>query len=354
MTLGQDVSLAAGKADAHRLAVARRVAAIGVTAGLLGVTFTADGLTGPASLSVRQVLRAIAAPAFGTGDATTVIVWTLRLPIAIMAVVVGAALGTAGVAVQTILDNPIADPYTLGLSAAAGFGAAVTILFGSRLPVDPTLGVTAAAFVCSLGAALAILAIARRQASIETMVLTGIALLFLFHALLSLVQYLASPEALQAIVFWIFGNLTRATWPKVGVVAAALFVILPMLGRDAWALTALRLGEERAHSLGVHVGALRIRTFAAVALLTAVAVSFVGTIGFVGLVAPHVGRMLVGEDHRYLLPMSALCGALFLSAASVVSKTAVTGAVFPIGIVTSLVGVPFFFFLVLRTQRGYW
>lgn len=340
--------------DAHRLAVTRRVAAIGAAAALLGVAFTADVLTGPALLSVRQVLRTIVAPAFGTEDATTVIVWTLRLPIATMAIVVGAALGTAGVAVQTILDNPIADPYTLGLSAAAGFGAGATILFGSRLPVDTTLVVTVAAFVCSLGAGLAILGIARRQASIETMVLTGIALLFLFHALLSLVQYLASPEALQAIVFWIFGNLTRATWPKVGIVAAVLCVILPALGRDAWALTALRLGEERTRSLGVDVGALRVRTFAAVALLTAVAVSFVGTIGFVGLVAPHVGRMLVGEDHRYLFPMAALCGALFLSTASVVSKTVVTGAVFPIGIVTSLVGVPFFFFLVLRTQRGYW
>ena len=174
------------------------------------------------------------------------------------------------------------------------------------------------------------------------------------QALLSLLQYRASPEALQTIVFWLFGSLARATWPKVGVVALALAVILPVLARDAWPLTALRLGEERARSLGVNVSAVRLRVFASVALLTAVAVSFVGTIGFVGLVAPHVARMLVGEDQRYLLPMSAICGALFLSSASVVSKFVAPGALFPIGIVTSLIGVPCFFALLLRSRRGYW
>jgi iron complex transport system permease protein len=343
-----------GSLDAYRTAAARRTAAILTAIGLLGVTLAADSLIGPALLSVRQVISAIIAPAFGGGDATTVIVWTLRLPMACMAIMVGAALGAAGAEVQTILDNPIADPYTLGLSASAGFGAAATILFGRSIPLDPVYAATLAAFCCSLAAGLTILAVARRQPTIETMILTGIALLFLFQALLSLLQYLASPEALQAIVFWLFGSLARASWPKVGVVAAVLAVILPFLARDAWRLTALRLGEERAKSLGVNVAGLRVRIFATIALLTAVAVSFVGTIGFVGLVAPHVARMLVGEDQRYLLPMSAICGALFLSAASVASKSINPGGVFPIGIVTSLIGVPFFFSLVLKTRRGYW
>jgi len=347
--------VAAGPLDAYRASAARRTAIIVAALALVVVTFTADMVTGPAMLTIRQVASAIFAPVAGASDATThVIIWTLRLPMATMALLVGAALGSAGAEVQTILDNPIADPYTLGLSASAGFGAATAILFGQLLPMDPAYSATGAAFCCSLLAALVILAVSRRQPSIETMVLTGIALLFLAQALLSLLEYLASPEALQTIVFWLFGSLTRATWAKAGMVTVALAVILPALARDAWRLTALRLGEERARSLGVNVAALRIRVFTAIALLTAVAVSFVGTIGFVGLVAPHVARMLVGEDQRYFLPMSAICGALFLSAASVLSKLVLPGALFPIGIVTSLIGVPCFFALILRTRRGYW
>jgi len=348
-------SATAGPLNAYRATAARRSVLILAALGLVVITFTADTVTGPAMLTIRQVISAIIAPIAGARDTTThVIVWTLRLPMATMALLVGGALGAAGAEVQTILDNPIADPYTLGLSASAGFGAATAILFGQALPIDPAYAATVAAFSCSLIAAFVILGISRRHPSIETMVLTGIALLFLAQALLSLLQYLASPEALQTIVFWLFGSLARANWLKVGVVTAVLAMILPLLARDAWRLTALRLGEERARSLGVNVSALRIRIFAAVALLTAVAVSFVGTIGFVGLVAPHVARMLVGEDQRYLLPMSVICGALFLSAASVVSKLAVPGALFPIGIVTSLIGVPCFFTLILRTRRGYW
>ncbi len=318
------------------------------------VTFTIDVLTGPAELTIRQVVfRDRLAGGQRSRRRTSscgrcAYRWrSWRSSSAI-------ALGAAGAEVQTILDNPIADPYTLGLSASAGFGAAATILFGAALPIDPAYSTTVAAFGCSLVAASVIMAVARRQATVETMVLTGIALLFLSQALLSLLEYLASPEALQTIVFWLFGSLARADWSKVAVVTAVLAVLLPILSRDAWRLTALRLGEERARSLGVNVSALRLRVFTMVALMTAVAVSFVGTIGFVGLVAPHVARMLVGEDQRYLLPMSAICGALFLSAASVVAKMVVPGALFPIGIVTSLIGVPFFFALILRTRRGYW
>jgi iron complex transport system permease protein len=186
-----------------------------------------------------------------------------------------------------------------------------------------------------------------RGATPELLVLAGIACLFLFQSLLSLLQFLASPEALQQIVFWLFGSLMRASLGKAAIVAAVLAAILPLLLRDAWRLTALRLGDERAAALGVRVGPLRLRCFVAVSLLTGVAVAFVGTIGFVGLVAPHIARMLVGEDQRHLLPASAAFGALLLSAASVASKVILPGTVFPIGIVTALVGVPFFAWLVL-------
>jgi iron complex transport system permease protein len=156
------------------------------------------------------------------------------------------------------------------------------------------------------------------------------------------------------MVFWLFGSLMKATFVKVAVVAVTAVLLTILLMRDAWRLTALRLGEERARGLGVDVSALRLRCFLAVSALTALAVSFVGTIGFVGLVAPHVARIMVGEDQRFLLPLSGLCGALLLSTASVASKTLSPGAVFPIGIVTALFGVPFFLAMVLRSRRAYW
>lgn len=150
------------------------------------------------------------------------------------------------------------------------------------------------------------------------------------------------------IVFWLFGSLLRATMTKVAVVTGVLALVLPLLLRDAWCFTALQLGDDRARGLGVNVDALRLRAFAAVSLLTGAAVAFVGTIGFIGLVAPHIARGLVGEDQRHFLPASTLLGALLLSAASVASKLILPGTVFPIGIVTALIGVPFFAWLVLR------
>jgi ABC-type Fe3+-siderophore transport system permease subunit len=164
-------------------------------------------------------------------------------------------------------------------------------------------------------------------------VLAGIACLFLFQALLSLLQFLASPEALQPIVFWLFGSLLRASIGKASIVALVLVAVLPALLADGWRLTALQLGDERAAALGVGVGALRLRAFVAVSLLTRAAAAFVGTIGFIGLVAPRIARMLVGEDQRHMMPCSAVFGALSLSLASVASKLILPGTVFPIGIV---------------------
>jgi iron complex transport system permease protein len=283
------------------------------------------------------------------------IVWTIRLPIAGMAIVVGAALGLTGAIMQTILNNPLASSYTLGVSAGAGFGAALVIVLGVALPVPEQWAVPASAFLFAGIACAGVWFVGSiRGATPEMLVLGGIALLFLFQALLSLLQFVASPEALQQIVFWLFGSLQKATWPKLWIVAAVLAACAPFLVADVWKLTALKLGDERARGLGVDVRRLRLRAFALVSALTGVAVAFVGTIGFVGLVAPHVARIFVGEDQRGLLPASALFGALLLSLASVASKTIMPGAIFPIGIVTALIGVPFFVWLVIRSRRAFW
>ncbi|WP_342451508.1 FecCD family ABC transporter permease [Neoroseomonas nitratireducens] len=344
---------AAAPEAAWRALSARRAAAMAAGLAALAFVVTLDAATGPAMLSpgavARSVLRLAEDPMI---DA---IVWSIRLPVALMAVAVGAALGMTGAVMQTVLNNPLASSYTVGISAGAGFGAALVIVLGAALPVPDAFAVPASAF---LFAALACSAVwllgGRRGATAETLVLAGIALMFLFQALLALLQFLASPEALQQIVFWLFGSLQRATWGKLGIVLAILALAAPMLMRDAWSLTALRLGEERAAALGVGVRGLRLRAFVFVALATGAAVAFVGTIGFIGLVAPHLARMLLGEDQRWLLPGSALAGALLLSAASVASKTLSPGALLPIGIVTAVVGVPFFAWLVLRARQAQW
>jgi iron complex transport system permease protein len=194
--------------------------------------------------------------------------------------------------------------------------------------------------------------LSRRQGiSTEMIVLLGTTLVFTFTALLEALQYVAPDQALSAVVFWTMGSLSRASWPKLAIMGGVLAAAWLLFARQAWALTALRLGEARAISLGVQVGRLRLRSILLGSLLASVCVSFVGTIGFIGLVGPHIARMLVGEDQRFLLPASALSGALLLSAASVASKSLLPGQALPIGIVTSLVGVPLFFVLILRKGR---
>lgn len=332
----------------------RRAVLMGAAAAILALAAAVDILVGPAFLRPGDVFAALFAPADAEATARVIVV-EVRLPMSLMALAVGAALGLGGALMQTLLGNPLASPYTLGFSAAAGFGAALAILSGIRLPLLPHLAVPLAAFVSGGLAAGLVYGLSRvRGMSAEVMVLAGIATLFLFQSLQSLVQYMASPEVLQEIVFWLFGSLLKANWFSLVVACGVLAAVGVALAPVVWQLTALRLGEDRAAALGVDVRRLRVRVFVLVVLLTAGAVSFVGTIGFVGLIAPHLARALVGEDHRFLLPMSAAAGAIVMSAASVASKLVVPGGLVPIGIVTAMVGVPFLFALILKGRRRYW
>lgn len=342
MTASIDAALAR-----HRDSERRRLT---ITVGLLLVTawsLVFDIATGPALLPVMEVAGALVGLQ-DVDETVSIIVWTLRLPLALMALVAGVALGTSGAAMQTLLDNPLASPYTLGLASAAGFGASLAIL-ESGWGLDPLYVVPASAFLCACLASAVIYSIGNmRGMASGTMVLAGIGLMFMFHSLQSLLQFRATPEVGQQIVFWMFGTLAKATWTNLAVCAVVVALCLPMLMRSAWQLTALRLGEDRARSLGVSVVRLRLVTIVLVSLMTATVVSFIGTIGFIGLVAPHIARMLVGEDQRFLIPASALAGALLLSVASVLSKILMPGVLLPVGIVTALIGVPFFLHLILR------
>ncbi len=329
----------------------KRLMLIGLAAVLVG-SFLVDLTTGAARYAIVDVVRALVAPDT-VPAALQVVIWEIRLPIALMAVVVGASLAVAGAQMQTILNNPLASPFTLGISAAASFGAALALVLGvSLVPAAIHYMVPLNAFLAAAGASLLIHVLSqRRGVSTETVVLLGIALVFTFNALLSLLQFVASEQALGAVVFWTMGSLTKATWPKLALTSAVLALCLPLFLRRAWTLTALRLGEDKAASFGIDVRRLRLETMMLVSLLAAVPVAFVGTIGFVGLVGPHVARMLIGEDQRFFLPASALAGAALLSAASVLSKSLIPGLTLPISIVTALVGVPFFFALILNNHR---
>lgn len=342
---------AATLAFTYRRLLRRRIALCLIL--LLGVasSMLADLLLGAEPLPLNEVLAALFVPDAAPAD-VRVIVRELRLPSALLAVLVGAALALAGAEMQTILDNPLASPFTLGVSSAAALGAALAIVLGVGLPgvADEAL-VTANAFVFALASVLLLQAVARLTGGVQTLLLFGISLVFCYNALVALLQYLASADALQHLVFWSLGSLARSSWPAVWTLLALLLVILPWSLKAAWPLTALRLGEDRARSLGIDVGRLRFAALLRISLLAATAVAFVGTIGFIGLVGPHMARLLIGEDHRFFLPVSALAGALVLSLSALASKLLIPGVVLPVGIVTALIGVPLFMSLIFQRSR---
>lgn len=339
------------RARRYREMLHRRRLLISALAGILLVAFVLDIAVGPAGLGAEQTFRAL----FGLDGASrteSVILWSLRLPQALTAILVGAALALAGAEMQTILDNPLASPFTLGVSSAASFGAALAMILGAGLPaLPPSWLVPANAFLFAFGSVFLLQALAsRRGAGPDRLVLFGIAMVFTFNALVALVQFVASETALQQFVFWTMGSISRTGWPEVAVLAVALAVAFPAAFGARWQLTALRFGEDRARSFGVSVARLRCAALLRVSLLAALAVAFVGTVGFIGLVGPHIARLLVGEDHRFFLPASLLTGAIIMSLASLASKLLVPGVLLPIGVVTSLVGIPVFVALILRTR----
>ncbi|WP_273692034.1 FecCD family ABC transporter permease [Ketogulonicigenium vulgare] len=334
---------------AYHRASRYRLIWLGASVTALILLIVLDLSFGPSGMPVDVVLGGLLAGAKGEDRAVAAILWQLRMPQTLMGVIVGAALGSAGLLMQTILNNPLASPFTLGFSASAGFGAALAIMFGSALALPDWAIVPMSAFAMTLIACgLIYLLAALRSAAPEILVLGGIAVMFFFQAMQSLLQFMASPEVLQQIVFWLFGSLLKSSWNSIWVADVIVTCCIPFVLRDLWALTTLRLGETNARSLGLNVEALRCRIFVIVALLTAAAVSFVGTIGFVGLVAPHVARALVGEDHRYSLPLAAMIGGVILLAASFFGKLISPGAVIPVGIITAVAGVPMLFMIILR------
>ena len=332
--------------------IGRRRLYLAASVMVCAAAFFIDLTVGSSGMSVFDAIRTLIAP----GQATAMdrlIIYDIRLPATTMAIAVGMSLALAGSVMQTILDNPMAEPYTLGISSSAGFGAAMMIVIGSSaVGAMGIIMISAGAFGCSMLACLVIYAVARFRASDKsTILLTGIAIFFMFQALLSTMQLLANSNQLSEIVFWMFGSLSRCSLEQGGVVILVLSISALIFILSSWKYTALKLGDAYASSLGVDVARLRRRTLVVVSVLTSVAVCFVGTIGFIGLIAPHISRFLVGEDHRYYIPMSMTVGAIILILANMLSKVVAAPSIFPVGILTSFIGIPFFFYLVLSKRR---
>lgn len=288
--------------------------------------------------------------------------WNIRIPQALTAIVAGAGLAIAGVAMQSVLRNPLASPFTLGLSNAAAFGAAVGILiFGAgttgssiadAVVVSNPYLTTVSAFVFSLITTAIILGIAKvRGATPETMVLAGVAISSLFAAGLMAIQYFVDDTQLASIVFWQFGDVSRASWSELALIAAVVVVCSVYLFFKRWDFNAIDAGEETARGLGVNVGRTRLLGMIAASLISATVVAFLGVIGFVGLVCPHMMRRVVGDDQRFLIPASIICGAVLLLAADTVARVIIAPQVLPVAVLTSFLGAPVFIYLILKGRR---
>lgn len=315
---------------------------------------------GSASIPYGQVVEIL----FGGGrEPYTTIVWSIRIPRVLGAIVAGLGLSVAGAVMQSMLRNPLGSPFTLGISHAAAFGAAfaITVLNAGTLEAslqafslhNPYI-VTVSAFFWSLGATVVLLLIARlREASPETLVLAGVALGSLFTAGNTALQYFASSKELSSIVFWTFGNMSKATWRNVGIMSLVVLPVAVYFGLRSWTYSILDQGTEIAKSLGVNVERTRLIAMGLSSLITAVIVSFVGIIGFVGLVIPHIVRKLAGTDEKYLIPLSCVAGSILLVGSDTMARTIISPIVLPVGILTSFLGAPLFLYLILR-GREYW
>lgn len=324
---------------------------------LLGITLVAAFLisicVGRYSISPAEAVKIIVASIFrDTADIDPIklsVVMNVRLPRIIMGMITGAGLSLAGVSYQGIFGNPLVSPDILGVSSGAGFGAALGILVGtgSLLIQGLSLGFGMLAVLIVM-----LLSRVRKKTELFTLVLTGVIVRALFDALVSLIKYVADPQdKLPAIVVWLMGSLASSSYKDVVVSALIILPCIIVILLMRWQMNLLSLEEEEARSLGVNVGRLRKVIIGVSTLITAVSVSTCGIIGWIGLVIPHVGRLMVGNDHRVLIPASALLGAIYLLFIDGLART-MTAAEIPLSILTAIIGAPFFAYMLRRTVGG--
>ncbi len=288
---------------------------------------------------------------FMVDDLITHVILKIRLPLILGAIIAGAGLGICGCVMQAVLKNPMASPFTLGISSGAHFGISIGAVFGVTILNGPYF-LVGNAFLCALLCSGFIISLsALRGATSETLVLAGIAVNYLFQATNQFLTYIADDAQRNIMSLWGMGSLSSLNWNGVCFLLIASLICLPLIFMRAWDLNLMTSGDESAKSMGVNAGHIRIFIMVVASLLVAAIVAFVGVMGFVGLIAPHMGRMILGNDHRYLIPASGGIGAAILLIANALSMNILGSVVLPTGIIMSMIGVPLFLSLILKGKR---
>jgi len=283
------------------------------------------------------------------------IIWEYYTPRAIMCIIAGAGLAVGGAMMQTLMRNPLADPYTTGVASGASFGAALSIYLG--IAIIPTgsnqMDITINAFFLSLIPTAAIVAISKRKTiTPTTMILAGIAIMYVFRASTSIMTLTASPESVESLYMWNVGTVSSARWDNIWIVTITVLTSCIGLYALCSKVTIMTSGDRSARSMGVNTTVVRVACLLLIAFQTAMIVSFTGTIGFMGLVAPHVARIFVGSNLKYLVPASAVCGAFILICCDMVAKGLTSGL--PVGVITSVIGGPIFIILLIKGAKKVW
>ncbi|MBN1774268.1 MAG: iron ABC transporter permease [Deltaproteobacteria bacterium] len=330
---------------------------VGATLVVLSMAAVAISLrTGAFSLGFGDVFAGIA----GGGDAVVRhVLWSIRIPQVVAALLAGACLGLSGAVMQNVLRNPLASPFTLGISQGAVFGAvfAIVVLGGGTAAVAEAESAVAASphviVACAFAGSLITVAMlvglsSLRGLSPAALILAGVAISAFFGSGTMLLQYFASDVEIASAVFWTFGDLRKVQWPELGIIAVALGPPAAFFFWKGWDYNAMTWGDDTARSLGVNVHRLRLVSLVLAALLASVTTAFMGIIGFVGLIAPHIVRMVIGPDHRFLFPYAALAGGLLLLVSDLLARTVMAPVVLPVGILTSFAGAPLLLYLLLK------
>jgi iron complex transport system permease protein len=357
-TLGEEIG---GTVDAHLASLRPKVHLLLLLLFLLIILIIWSIAVGSYDLSAGSIVRALLGM---EGGPQRTVVWGIRMPRIGAAIAAGCALGLSGIATQSLLRNPLASPFTLGISQGAAFGAAFSIVAlgagGMRVSalrtadvsgftIQSVYAVTIFAFLGAIMATLIILLLARlRKMSPEAIILAGVALSSLFTSGTILIQYFATDTEIATVVFWTFGDVARSSWQEIGLLAVVTAMAIFYFLLNQWNLNAIATGEDSARALGVEVARVRLMGMFLAALVAALTTAFHGVIAFLGLLAPHIGRRLVGDDHRLLIPYACVIGSILLLAADTFGRLLVGSGTLPVGVLTSFMGAPLFLYLLLR------
>lgn len=340
----------------YRSKFLKKVAFILVCAVLCFIIALYSATLGSYGVTMGDVFHYIGQAIMGVDlseDTAAYVVLYLRLPRIVGAVVCGAALAICGAAMQSMMKNPLADPYTMGISSGAGFGAALTIIFGIELIAGG--GIIINAFVFAVIPALVILFLSKvRKATPTMMILCGISLMYVFNAMTQLFMLVSSPDDLSAVYTWMVGSLADIGWSDlliIGIITVAGSIYIQCMANQ---LNIMGIGDESAKTMGVNVDGQRLIILMVITLVAASVVSFTGIIGFVGLIAPHIVRTVLGADNKFLILGSAVFGAVLLLISDIVARTIAAPTMLPVGVVTACLGGPLFMYLILRNSKEVW